>query len=63
MENLYIRLYELLKEEMSELRLGHSFNRERLAEMRELCHILTYLKYVDMGSTDVMQIFQYYDNL
>lgn len=63
MENLYINLYKLLNEELSEQKLGHSFNKDRLRQMIELCHIIMYLKYVDVGSTDVMQIFQFYDNL
>lgn len=63
MENLYIRLKELLEEEVSELNLGHPFNRVRLQQMRELCQIIMYLKYIDMGSADALQILQFYDNL
>ena len=63
MENLYNRLYKLLNDELTDLSMGHAFNKARLRQMRELCHIIMYLKYVDINSTDIMQIFQFYDNL
>ena len=63
MENLYNRLYKLLKDELDGLYKGYPFNKSRLRQMRELCHVIMYLRYVDIGSTDIMQIFQFYDNL
>lgn len=63
MENLYKRLYNLLKQEIADLNIGYPYNEARLRQMRELCHVIMYLKYVEVGSTDPMQIFQFYDNL
>jgi len=60
---LYNRLWKLLKEELTDLSVGHSFNETRLKQMRELCHVIMYLRYVEVGSTDPIQIFQFYDNL
>jgi len=62
-ENLYKRLYNLLKQEIADLNIGYPYNEARLRQMRELCHVIMYLKYVEVGSTDPMQIFQFYDNL
>lgn len=63
MENLYNRLWKLLKEEISDLSIGYPYNEARLKQMRELCHVIMYLQYVEVGSTDPIQIFQFYDNL
>ena len=63
MENLYNLLYKLLKQEINDLSIGYPYNRARLQQMKELCHVIMYLEYVFTDSTDIMKIFQFYDNI
>ena len=44
MEDLKGTLFRLLKDEIDSLAIGHTYNKERLAMMREICHLLTYYK-------------------
>lgn len=63
MENLYISLKNLIMEELDSQELGNAPDKNRLSQMRELCHVIMYMQYVDMESTDIMQIFQFYDDI
>ena len=60
-EELNAKLFRLLKDELESLRLGHPFNKERLQLMKEICHLLTYYKYVDMDNSDIVKIIRFYD--
>lgn len=60
MELLEKKLYKLLKEEMADLSMGHTYNIHRIALMKEICHILTYYKYVDMNDTDFMKLVRFF---
>lgn len=61
MEELNAKLFRLLKDELESLRIGHSFNKERLQLMKEICHLLAYYKYVDMDNSDIVKIIRFYD--
>lgn len=61
MEDLKGTLFRLLKDEIDSLAIGHTYNTERLAMMREICHILTYYKYVDVADNDIMKIVKFYE--
>ena len=61
MENLKATLSRLLKDELDSLYIGHSYNRDRIATMREICHLLTYYQYVDMSDSDILKIVHFYE--
>ena len=61
MEDLKGTLFRLLKDELDSLAIGHSFNKERLQMMREICHLLVYYQYVDMKSSDILKIVKFYE--
>ena len=61
MEELKEQLFELLKEELDSLSIGHSYNKDRLRIMREICHVLTYYNYVDVDNNDLMKIVKFYE--
>jgi hypothetical protein len=60
-ENLKETLFKLLNDEIDNLHLGHYFNKDRLQMMREICHLLTYYKYVDMSDSDILKIVKFYE--
>lgn len=60
-EELNAKLFRLLKDELESLRIGHSFNKERLHLMKEICHLLAYYQYVDMDNSDIVKIIRFYD--
>ena len=61
MEELKGKLFRLLKDELDDLSIGHTYNLNRIALMKEICHLLTYYKYVDMSDSDIMKIVRFYD--
>lgn len=61
MESLNEMLYKLLNEEIDSLSLGHLFNSKRIQKMREICHILTYYKYVDVSDNDIIKLIRFYE--
>ena len=61
MEELKGKLFRLLKDELDDLSIGHTYNLNRIAKMKEICHLLTYYKYVDMSDSDIMKIVRFYD--
>ena len=61
MENLKETLFKLLNDEIDSLHLGHSFNKDRLQMMKEICHLLTYYQYVDMSDSDILKIVKFYE--
>lgn len=60
METLYKKLHNLLKEEIADLSIGYTYNAKRIALMKQICHILTYIKYVDMKDTDFMKLIRFF---
>lgn len=61
MEDLNGTLFRLLKDELDSLAIGHTYNTERLSMMREICHLLTYYRYVDMADDDILKIVKFYE--
>lgn len=61
MEELNGTLFRLLKDEIDSLAIGHNYNLERLALMREICHLLTYYEYVDVSDDDIIKIVKFYE--
>ena len=61
MEELKGKLFRLLKDELDDLSIGHTYNLNRITIMKEICHLLTYYKYVDMSDSDIMKIVRFYD--
>lgn len=61
MEDLNNILYKLLKEELNDLELGHSFNKDRLRSMMNICELLTYLEYVELKDDDVLKLTRFYE--
>ncbi len=59
MEDLNGTLFRLLKDELDNLALGHQYNKERVLLMKDICHLLTYYKYVDMSDDDILKIVKY----
>ena len=61
MEEIKAKLFRFLKDELHSLSLGHTYNKERLQLMKEICHILTNIQYVDMSNSDIIKIIRFYD--
>lgn len=61
MEDLKATLFRLLKDELDSLAIGHTYNYDRIATMREICHLLVYYKYVDMSDDDILKIVRFYE--
>lgn len=61
MEDLNDILYKLLKDELSDLKLGHPFNEDRLRTMMDICEILTYFEYVDLSDDDIIKLIKFYE--
>lgn len=61
MEELNGKLFRLLKDEIDSLNIGHSFNKERLQLMKDICHLLAYYKYVNISNSDIIKIIRFYD--
>lgn len=60
-EDLNGKLFRLLKDELDNLSIGYPYNLKRISLMKEICHLLTYYKYVDMNDSDIMKIVRFYD--
>ena len=61
MEELKESLFKILEDELNSLELGHSYNLSRLSMMKEICHLLTYNKYVNMSDDDIIKIGKFYE--
>lgn len=61
MEDLNATLFRLLKDELDSLAIGHTYNKERLSMMKEICHLLTYYKYVELSDDDILKIVRFYE--
>ena len=61
MEDLKEILYRLLRDELNNLALGHYYDKSRLSTMKEICHLLTYYKYVNLSDDDILKIVKFYD--
>ena len=59
MEQLKAKLFRLLKDEIDDLSIGHTYNLNRLRQMKEICHLITYYKYVDLDETDIIKIIRF----
>ena len=60
-ETLINTLIKLFDEELNDLYLGHPYNLSRVSKMKEICHLLTYYKYVILDDDDIMKIVRFYD--
>lgn len=60
MEELRAKLFRLLKDEIDDLTVGHSYNLKRLQEINDLCHLIVFLssayEYVDIKDRDIIKI-------
>ncbi len=56
MENLSATLFRLLKDELDDLAIGKSYNKNRLRLMKEICYILVYEQFVTLSPTDALKI-------
>lgn len=61
MEQLNGQLFRLLKDELDSLATGHTYDLSRIRKMKEICHILTYYRYVDISNSDVIKLITYYE--
>ena len=61
MEELNGTLFRLLKDELDSLSLGHQYNKSRISMMKDICHLLTYYRYVDMTDDDILKIVRFYE--
>lgn len=52
MEEIRARLFRLLKDELDSLAIGHTYNLDRLSEMKQLCHIIVFSHFYE-DSSDV----------
>ena len=62
MEQLNAQLFRLLKDELHSLSMGHTYDLRRLRKMREICHILTYYRYVVMSNSDIVKLINKYED-
>ena len=60
MEELKGILFRLLKDELDSLAIGHTYNYNRISRMKEICHLLTYEKYVDFDE-HILNMIRYYE--
>ncbi len=61
MEELKAKLFRLLKDELDDLYIGHTYNKYRIDVMRQICHILAYYKYVDVRDSDIVKLIKFYE--
>ena len=58
---LYIRLYEVFKEELIKLNIGYDFNRSTLLYMNDLVNAIEYLRFARPDQQEASKIIQKYD--
>lgn len=61
MEELNSTLFRLLKDELDDLSIGYPFNYDRISTMKDICHLLTYYKYVDLSDDDIVKLVRFYE--
>lgn len=62
MEDLKNKLIDLLNEELYSLSIGHLFNEDRIAEMKDICRILVFLEYTDIEPNILENIINIYES-
>ncbi len=60
-EEIKIKLRELFEEELYNLSIGNSINKERAKEMRDLCKLLMFFNYIVLPESDMMKLFRLYN--
>ena len=60
MEKLKAKLFRLVKDELEDLQIGHSYNLKRLEQINNLCHLITFFEsysgIVDFDYKDAIKI-------
>jgi len=56
-------LYELFKEELSDLSMGHGYNYKRLSYMRSIVTMMLYLRYAVLDNATILRIISNYKSL
>ena len=56
MERIKEKLAELLENELYDLSIGHLYNKERIREMHDLCHLITYDEYAILSDRDISKL-------
>lgn len=59
-EEINAKLFQLLKDELTDLNRGRSFNQDRIKYMKELCRLIIFLRYIEFDP-EVMKILSFYD--
>ena len=60
MNSIFEELFNIYKQEISDLEIGHTFS-NRLCEMYKLMHILNYLQNGDPGESEYAKILNKYE--
>lgn len=60
MNSIFEELFNIYKQEISDLEIGHTFS-NRLCEMHKLMHILNYLQNGDSGESEYAKIINKYE--
>ena len=63
MEKVNEYLYELFKEELSDLSMGHGYNYKRLSYMRSIVTMMLYLRYAVLDNATILRIISNYKSL
>ena len=63
MEKVNEYLYELFKEELSDLSMGHGYNYKILAYMRSIVTMMLYLRYAVLDNATILRIISNYKSL
>ena len=63
MEKVNEYLYELFKEELDDLSMGHGYNYKRLAYMRSIVTMMLYLRYAVLDNATILRIISNYKSL
>lgn len=59
-EQINAKLFRLLKDELTDLNRGRSFNPDRIHYMKELCRVIIFTHYVEFNP-ELEKILSFYD--
>ena len=63
MEKIKARLFRLLKDELDSLSIGHTYNFDRIEEMKQLCHIIIFSHFCDDSDMNLLyKLDEFYKN-
>ena len=63
MEKINDYLYELFKQQLDDLTLGHGYDYEKLAYMRSVVTMMLYLRYAILDNATILRILSNYKSL